>query len=243
MLQLGQGVTMKYIGKWSRYEVVYLLIFSTIICAVATTFNDPTMPDWFNTINIISAVSGIVCVILVAKRNILNFLIGIINVVLYGYISYVYHWNGSMILNWFIFFPFQFIGWYYWKDNLDINLANVKTKIISGHQWLIIVMALFVGITIDMMFLRTLPTYVSFINAQNIPLLDSISTNFSIVATILMTYRYAEQWILWIAIDIVTIIMWIYSFIIDGNGALPVLIMWIAFLVNALYGWYMWRRL
>ncbi len=233
---------MKYIGNWTKWEVSYLLTFSIIICWVASTFTDPTMPDWFNVVNIISAVSGIVCVILVAKRNILNFPIGIINVVLYGYISYVYHWNGSMILNWFIFFPFQFIGWYYWKDNLDTNLTNVKTKFINAHQWIIIIVALIGGITFDTMFLRNLPTYVSFINAQNIPLLDSISTNFSIVATILMTYRYAEQWILWIAIDIVTIIMWIYSFIIDGNGALPVLIMWIAFLVNAVYGYYMWRH-
>jgi len=233
---------MKYIGNWTNYEKIYLLIFTLVIFWVSLTFTDPTMPDWFNTINIISAISGILCVILVAKRNILNFPIGIINVVLYGYISFVYHWNGSMILNWFIFFPFQFIGWYYWKDHLNDIFTNVRTKYITKNQFYVVFFALVAGVIFDMMFLRSLPTYVSFINAQNIPLLDSISTNLSIAATILMTYRYAEQWILWIVIDVVTIIMWIYSFIIDGNGALPVLIMWIAFLINAIYGYYMWSK-
>lgn len=230
---------MKYVGKWSRYEIAYLLIFTAVICWVATTFFDPTKPDWFNWINVISAVSGILCVILVAKRNILNFPIGVINVVLYGYISYIYHWNGSMILNWGIFFPFQLIGWYLWAPQMDD--AKVTVKYLTSKQWAYVVVGCVLGITFDMEVLRNLPQWVSFINAQNIPMLDSMSTNLSIVATILMTYRYAEQWIVWIIIDVVTIIMWIYSFMIDGNGALPVLIMWVAFLVNAVYGYWVWK--
>ena len=232
---------MKYIGNWTKYELIYLIGFSILIGAISLTFFDPTKPDWFNWVNVISAVSGILCVVLVAKRNILNFPIGIINAITYGYIAFVYNWNGSMILNWFIFLPFQFIGWYYWKDHMSVDLTNVHTKYIKNNQFYIIFVALIIGITFDMMFLRSLPTYVSFINAQNIPILDSISTNFSIVATILMTYRYAEQWMLWIMIDVVTIIMWVYSYVIDGNGALPVLVMWVAFLINAVYGYYMWR--
>jgi nicotinamide mononucleotide transporter len=233
---------MKYIGNWTKYELIYLIGFTILIGVISLTFFDPDKPNWFNWVNVVSAVSGILCVILVAKRNILNFPIGIINVVLYGYIAFVYHWNGSMILNWVIFFPFQFIGWYYWKDQLNDITAKVNSKKLTSKQWLLTVTVIVIGITVDIEFLRQLPAYVSFINAQNIPLLDSISTNLSILATILMTYRYAEQWILWIVIDIVTVAMWIYSFVIDGSGALPVLIMWIAFLINAVYGYYQWKK-
>jgi len=230
---------MKYIGEWSRAELLYVFGFSALIFLIALTFNDPNMPDWFNWINIISAVSGIVCVILVAKGNILNYPIGFINVILYGYISYVYHWNGSMILNWFIFFPLNAIGWWAWNSKLDTT-ETVLMKRLSDHAAAIVMLAVFAGIIFDMMFLRSLPQYVSFINAQNIPLLDSISTNLSILAMILMVYRYAEQWILWIIIDVVTIAMWLYSYFVDGAGALPVLIMWVAFLLNAIYGYLKW---
>lgn len=230
---------MKYIGKWTPYELIYLIGFSLIIFWVALSFADPEKPDWFNWINVISAISGMACVILVAKGNILNYPIGIINVLLYGYIAYVYHWNGSMFLNWFVFFPLSIVGWFIWNKKLDnTDTVEMKRIPITNMGW--VVLAVTGGILIDMMILRNLPTYVSFINAQNIPLLDSISTNFSIVAMILMVYRYAEQWLLWIVIDVVTIIMWVYSYAVDGSGALPVLVMWIAFLVNAIYGYLVW---
>ncbi|MDD3267094.1 MAG: nicotinamide riboside transporter PnuC, partial [Burkholderiales bacterium] len=138
---------MNYIGKWTKFEIAYLVGFSIIIGIVSLTFFDPIKPDWFNYLNIVSAVSGILCVILVAKKNILNFPIGIINVITYGYIAYVYHWNGSMILNWFIFFPFQFIGWYYWKNNLNNEYTEVKVKFINVNQFFIIGAALIIGIT------------------------------------------------------------------------------------------------
>jgi nicotinamide mononucleotide transporter len=230
-----------YFGYWSKKEIAYLIVFSMVIAWVSLSFIDPTKPDWFNYLNIISAVSGMICVVLVAKRSILNFPIGIINVITYGYISYVYHWNGSMILNWAIFFPFQFIGWWLWKPQLNHETTEVNSKRLTSKQWLLTILTIVIGITIDMEFLRQSPAYVSFINVQNVPLLDSISTNLSILATILMTYRYAEQWILWIVIDIVTIAMWLYSFMIDGNGALPLLIMWSAWLINAIYGYHRWR--
>lgn len=230
---------MKYTGAWSRAELLYVFGFSAIIFLVALTFNDPTMPDWFNWINIISAVSGIICVILVAKGNILNYPIGFINVILYGYISYVYHWNGSMILNWFIFFPLNIIGWWAWNGKMDKTETVISKRLNNLQVYEVFVLCL-LGIVIDMFFLRSLPDYVSFINAQNIPLLDSISTNLSILAMILMVYRYAEQWILWIFIDVVTIMMWLYSYFVDGAGAMPVLIMWVAFLINAVYGYLKW---
>ena len=49
---------------------------------------------------------------------------------------------------------------------------------------------------------------------------------------ILMAWRYMEQWVLWIVVDIVSVWMWYLT--IDANGArdIAMLVMWSAYLVN-----------
>ncbi|EUJ37880.1 hypothetical protein BTHER_03254 [Brochothrix thermosphacta DSM 20171 = FSL F6-1036] len=67
---------------------------------------------------------------------------------------------------------------------------------------------------------------------SNQPYLDSITTAISVVAQILMTLRYKEQWLLWIVVNILSIILWI----IAGNPSMVA--MWVAFLFNSSYGYY-----
>jgi nicotinamide mononucleotide transporter len=67
--------------------------------------------------------------------------------------------------------------------------------------------------------------------------LDSASTAFSLIANALMVLRYREQWVLWIIVDIVTVIMWILAS--DWIQTT----MWAVYLLNAFYGLYMWTKL
>ena len=69
------------------------------------------------------------------------------------------------------------------------------------------------------------------------PLLDSASTVISITANLLMVLRYREQWLLWIVIDIITVIMWwhVEDYIM--------VTMWAVYLVNAFYGYYNWSKI
>jgi nicotinamide mononucleotide transporter len=64
----------------------------------------------------------------------------------------------------------------------------------------------------------------------------------SVIAMVLMVFVFVEQWILWIVVDIVSIIMWI-QVMLNGGNDIAVLIMWTAFLVNAVYGLYNWVKL
>ena len=57
-----------------------------------------------------------------------------------------------------------------------------------------------------------------------------------------MTFRYMEQWILWIVVDIVSIYMWWIAFSANDSD-ITVLIMWTAYLFNAIYGAYIWYNL
>ena len=64
----------------------------------------------------------------------------------------------------------------------------------------------------------------------------------SVIAMILMVFVFVEQWVLWILVDIVSIIMW-FTVVINGGNDVAVLVMWVAFLVNAVYGLYNWIQL
>jgi nicotinamide mononucleotide transporter PnuC len=63
----------------------------------------------------VAGIAGVLCVVLVAKGNIWNYLFGIINVSMYAYISYKAALYGDAALNALYYVPMQFIGWWQWR--------------------------------------------------------------------------------------------------------------------------------
>ncbi|MCK5021023.1 MAG: nicotinamide mononucleotide transporter, partial [Candidatus Peribacteraceae bacterium] len=76
----------------------------------------------------------------------------------------------------------------------------------------------------------------------NLPFADSASTVLSVFAMILMVKRVVESWLLWILVDLISIYMWFYTLIQGGND-ISMLVMWSAYLVNAIYGYYNWNKM
>lgn len=74
-----------------------------------------------------------------------------------------------------------------------------------------------------------------------LPYIDALSTVVSVVAMIVSIKMYAEQWILWIVVDIVTVIMWAIAFA-QGNDSIATLLMWIVYLVNAVVMYVKWVK-
>ena len=56
-----------------------------------------------------------------------------------------------------------------------------------------------------------------------------------------MAKRYAEQWLCWILVNMSGIAMWIQATMDNGGDGVATLIMWSAFLINSLYGYYNWK--
>ena len=74
-----------------------------------------------------------------------------------------------------------------------------------------------------------------------LPFVDSISTVLSIVAQLLCLKRLAEQWIMWIIIDAVTVVMWAYNYA-NGGESIATLLMWAVYLINAVIMFVKWRK-
>lgn len=203
----------------------YLTGMLTIIVGLSLYWGD----TWYG---MLSAFSGVMCVVLVAEKRLSNFVWGLVNCALYGFISYKNGFFGDMTLNWLVYLPFQFIGFYLWNRSLQDNVevkSNSLSIIDTLGLGLLTVFAVYIGQLV-------LVSY-----GGNHPWLDSFNVTFSLVATVLMTKRYAEQWLCWILVNLSGIAMWINATMTNGGEGVATLIMWSAFLVNSVYGYYRWK--
>jgi len=218
----------KYFDDWDLYEKFWLLISTLLIISLSIYWKD-------SPIGIIASLAGIWNVVLVAKGKIINYYFGLIAVTTYAFVAYTQKYYGEVMLNMFYFFPMQFIGFYIWhKRKSKKKTVDIKVVYMTNSQrilWLCITIAATI-----------IYSYILQKLGGNLPYLDSSSTVMSVIAMILMVFVFVEQWILWILVDVVSIILWAVA-MKKGGTDIAVLIMWIAFLVNAIYGLYNWIKL
>ena len=69
-----------------------------------------------------------------------------------------------------------------------------------------------------------------------LPYMDSSLTAASLAAQWMMTRKYLENWIVWIAVDVAYVPMFIYK------RLYPTAALYAVFLVLAAMGWVQWRR-
>jgi nicotinamide mononucleotide transporter len=222
---------MKNILKgWSTFEKIWLVVFTAIILTTGFIFKDTA-------IGIIASLTGVLCVVLVSQGKISNYFFGAINTALYAYISYKTGLYGETMLNAFFYLPIQFIGFYMWSKNMnknEIGVSIVKAKKLDGKGWAWVIFTVGVVGIFYSLFLHQIGS-----QQANV---DAFAVVLSITATLLMLKRYAEQWLLWIVVNVLTIILWANVFMHDGNSV-TILVMWCAYLVNSVFGYIKWNKL
>ncbi len=253
----------------TRFEKWWLGIFSSVIVATTIIFS-VMYTDWSSPWNIVlnwilspvSALTGVICVVLVARGSYWNWTFGIANSVLYGIVAWQTGYYGDAILNIFYFLPTQYFIYKLWKRNrVEESSDIVKMKRFNWKQILIvtsvgIVSTLVLGFIlngVDHFAVDVLKRNASIYN--NIyeftgssllgPMLDSSTEFLQIGAEILLILRFAEQWIMWGLTNVLTIGMWIAVIVTDPTSssyAIPTMIMWVSYLVNSIYGMVMWYK-
>lgn len=214
--------------SWTTFEKSWLAVFTLIGIGLCYTWGDTLFS--FSVF-----ITGVICVVLVARGSIWNYSYGLYNVGGYAWLSYQNGLFGEVMLNAGYFIPAQIIGIFMWKKNLaegtTVVMKKMRADVLVWTLLLSGVLTLAYG-----MVLMGIPD-------QNTPYFDSCSTVLSVIAMLLMMWRYREQWILWIIVDIVSIAMWAFRLSSGDEGAPAMLVMWSAYLINAVYGWYKWNKL
>ncbi len=191
----------------------------------------------------VAGIAGVLCVVLVAKGSIWNYLFGIINVSLYAYISYKAALYGDAALNAFYYVPMQFIGFWQWRkrgaavSETEAGGGGVQVKARRfSWPWRAV---LFTGCAAAVVAGGFLLEHLG--DPQ--PFKDSATTVLSIVAQALMALAFMEQWALWIVTNVISVAMWSVCVVRGEAHAGVMVIMWVFYLMNSINGLRVWLKL
>ena len=210
---------------WKTGETIWFAfcVISTIIAAVI--LND-------NFAGIAAAVTGIFYTLLAGKGKISCYLFGIVNSLLYGWLSIEQKLYGEVMLNWGWYFPMMFAGLFFWGKNLGEQQIIRKTKLSIGEKIVFYLLTL-IGIAVYAVILHYMK------DPQ--PLIDSTTTVLSVTAMFLTVKRCADQWFMWTIVNILSVWMWFRVFQLNGESA-ALLAMWLIALANGIIFWFQWYK-
>jgi len=200
------------------------LIFFSIVVVVCIIIG---ILQGENIFAIFACVFGIVYVVFLSDRNIWSFLIGFIANTTYIYVAFISRLYGEVLFYLIVDLPMIFISFFMWKKHMQ-DSVHVETKKLSIKNISLILIA-------SVCFVILYAFILHLIGGINV-IVDSISTVVSFIATVLMAKRYREQWIMWIVVYAVSVVMWATTF------DLLMLIMSISCLLSSIIGFITWSR-
>ena len=191
----------------------------------------------------VAGIAGVLCVVLVAKGSIWNYVFGLVNVSMYAYISYKASLFGDAALNAMYYLPMQFIGWWQWRkrgaslssSEASGNAVQVNARRFSLKQRMVLAFGCVAAVIACGFLLEHL--------GDPQPFKDSATTVLSIVAQALMALAFMEQWVLWIITNIISVIMWAVCVARGEAHAALMVIMWSFYLLNSINGLRVWLKL
>ncbi|BDF34870.1 nicotinamide mononucleotide transporter [Lachnospiraceae bacterium] len=219
--------TKRFFTDWSRFEIIWLILSTVIMIVLSIIWGD-------NLLALISGITGILGVVLAAKGKVSTYIFATVNVAIYALLTFQNHLYGEFMLNAFYYIPMNFIGFYLWSKHKDNESGEVEGKKLTGRQTVILFAAVAVVVLVYWQILSRI--------GGQLALIDAMSTIFSVVALIMQVARYAEQWLLWIIVNVVSVVMWLLL-IGKDSSAITMVVMWVAYLFNSVYGYYNWRKL
>lgn len=202
---------------------VSLIVFS--YCAFDTT----------DVLTFIASLIGVTSLILGAKGNPLSQFLMIIFSILYGIISFSFEYYGEMITYLGMSMPMALFSLISWMRNpFKSNKSEVKVDSLKKHEYILIIVLTALVTTVFYFILKYFNT------ANLLPSTISVTTSF---LAVYLTFRRNPYFALaYASNDIVLIVLWILAALKDISY-ISVIICFLVFLVNDLYGFVNWQKM
>ncbi len=182
-----------------------------------------------------ASVIGATALIFLSKGNVLGQILIVIFSILYGIISYSFHYYGEMITYLCVTAPIAILAVISWlRHPYNGNTREVEVNRISKSEMIIIFI---VSLIVTFIFYFILNAF----NTSSL-ILSTLSVTTSFLASYL-TFRRSEFYALaYAANDIVLIILWIIATVSDYKY-LSMTICFCIFFINDIYGFISWRKI
>ena len=186
-------------------------------------------------LTLVASLIGVTSLIFNAKGNPIGQALMIVFSLLYGIISFTFAYYGEMITYLGMTMPMAFFALISWLRNpYNGNKAEVKVNSISKKEQ-ILMWLLTIVVTVVFFFI------LNYFNTVNIiPSTISVTTSF---LAVYLTFRRCPTFALaYAANDMVLIVLWIMASIYDTKY-ISVVVCFIAFFINDIYGYISWRQM
>ena len=212
---------------WNGYTL-FEKLFMLVAIAMQIIVFMITPDSW---LNIVAGLAGVVSVIMCAKGRTMFYFIGFIQTFTYLALAWQNKFYGEVMENIFYFVTMVW-GIFEWKKNEVVNedgTEDVVAKKFTPTQWAISIWGTVIATVAMGYWLNGIGSAQAYT--------DAATNVMAIFAQLLMVWRYREQWIWWIVIDVFCIKLWWVA----GNWSMVA--MYIVWTINAIYGWINWSKL
>lgn len=219
----------KFLKNWNSFEI-YFLIFSSLIISICFLLGSDK-----NILALIVSLLGITTVICGAKGLVISPFINIIYNIIYIILCFSQKFYGEVLIYIFIMTPiniFTIISWL--KNRSNENKDIVKVNKIEKKEYIIL------GIV------STLITFAFYfllksLNTSSL-IISTLSLTDSFIASYLLFRRSSNYALVYIVNDIILIILWVTTIPSEGLKYLSIIVSFIIFLINDVYGLIMWKK-
>jgi len=174
-------------------------------------------------IELVAVTFSLIYVILAAKRNIYCWIAAIISVSAYIYICFCSKLFAETGLQIF-YLLMAFYGYYNWNKSTNNTIA---TWSVNKHLLLILIGSFLTFI---------MGYYLTIYTEAEMPIIDSFTTIFSILATYMIAKKILENWLYWIVIDIVSIYIYYNKDLYLSS------LLFITYTIIAFFGYISWLK-
>ena len=226
----GYMKSLKSVAKY--FSIGEILLWSCSVILIIVSF---CIFDRENHLTLAASLIGVTSLIFNAKGNPFGQVLMIVFSLLYGYISFAFTYYGEMLTYVCMTMPmavFALIAWL--KNPYKGNKAEVAVNRLKKNEPVFMWVA---AAVITLIFYFILNAF----NTKNIiPSTISVTTSF---LAVYLTFRRSPFYAIgYAANDIVLIVLWILA-TIENLSYLSVVVCFVAFLANDIYGFISWRKM
>ncbi len=212
----------------TKFEFLLWIISVVVVCF---SFLFPEEKDY---LTLIASLIGVTALIFVAKGYVLGQVLSVVFAVFYGIISFYFRYYGEVITYLCMTAPMAIMAVISWLRNpykgTKEVAVNKMTKSQCALMWVM-------SIVVTVLLYFVLKAF----NTANL-LFSTISVTTSFLASYMTFMRSPYYGIGYAANDIVLIVLWVLASL-ENPAYIPMILCFVMFLINDLYGFYNWRRI
>lgn len=187
-----------------------------------------------NILEIVGVAIGLIYLWLEYKASIYLWIASIVMPAIYLFVYYDAGLYADTALN-IYYLVIAIYGWIAWKYNISFSSKKTQKKElkishVAPRQWIALILLYAVSQIV------TSTLLINFTDSD-VPWLNGLTTALSIVGMWMLARKYIEQWIVWLAVDILSAGLYIYK------GLYPTAALYLLYTVIAVFGYMKWKKL